>query len=351
MGIIKKLMVTMREIAQHVGVSYSTVSFVLSDRETPVRISDKTRGRVLAAAAALGYQRNEMARAMVSGRSRFFGFIVVEPDYEPVSHMLAGALDEADEQGYFVKVLRARDFQIDQKLIDKCLALRLEGVVSLYLKPGEAERLHHALSRFQIPVVTLETCNPRDWGTRIYSDDAAACDQVIEHLHALGHHRIAFIAGKTDSEAGRLRECGYLAAMKARGLDVPTGYLARGDWEIAPTEQATRELLEHPAGRPTAIFCANDQMALVAIRTARAAAFQVPRDLSVVGFTDLAMAELCDPPLTTVAQPFHEMGRSAVRHLISASQREPETRNLCQEDVLGAFLVVRQSSGPAPTSQ
>ena len=336
----------MREIAREVGVSYSTVSFVLNDRSTAVRISEATRHRVLEAASKMGYQRNEMARAVVSGHSHFIGFVVVEPDYEPVAHMLAGALDEADERGYFVKVLRAHDFHIDQKLIDKCLSLRLEGVVALYLAPGHIDKLHEALQPHDVPVATLETTQPRDWGIRVFSDDAEGCHQVIAHLAELGHRKIAFIAGKADSEGGRTREFGFCEAMEKHRIEVPEGYIVRGNWSSSTTERATAELLEHPAGRPTAIFCANDQMAMVAIRALRARGVQVPRDVSVVGFTNLAMAKFCDPPLTSVAQPFHQMGRAVVARMLDAIEAKNPT--VAAVEVVPTSLVVRQSTGPVP---
>jgi DNA-binding LacI/PurR family transcriptional regulator len=136
------------------------------------------------------------------------------------------------------------------------------------------------------------------------------------------------------------------------GVTVPDGYLLHGHWVVVRIEEATKTLLAHPAGRPTAIFCADDRTALVAARTARHLGLRVPEDLSLIGFADLEMAEFGDPPMTTVAQPFPEMGLWAVRHLLTLAEEHHRTKQTVTppvEVILPTRLVQRGSTAPPPT--
>jgi LacI family transcriptional regulator len=314
-------MLTMTDVAREAGVSRSTVSFVLNKRYEGVYISEETRQRVLSAASALGYRRNELARAVVTGKNRVLGFLACSPEAELVARMLAGALDEAEAQGYSIKVLRLQNNVVDHATIERCAELRLAVVIALYLNENRLEYLHQEMARYGIPVATLDDSLPHPWGVRVISDDKQGCRLAIQHLVELGHRRIALISGRADAGSAILREQGFREVMEEFGLPVPDGYIQHGNWACERTEVAARALLEHPAGRPTAVLCAGDLMAMVLMRVARRQGINVPEDLSVVGFDDIAAAEAADPPLTTVAQPFQEMGRLAVRRLIETVER------------------------------
>jgi LacI family repressor for deo operon, udp, cdd, tsx, nupC, and nupG len=150
-----------------------------------------------------------------------------------------------------------------------------------------------------------------------------------------------------------LRADGYRDAMKAFGLEAPDDYLKWGaEWDVESAVKASRELLSlSPERRPTAIFCAGDLMAMVAIREARKAGLRLPEELSVVGYADFSMAALCDPPLTTVAQPFEEMGRRAVRELLDCRKGEDlqeQLKKATSECAIPTRLVVRESTAPPP---
>lgn len=335
-------MTTMSDIAAEAGVSRSTVSFVLNERGGAMGISDDTVGRVLATAKRLGYRRNEIARAMVSGKSRVIGLLAPEPENEVAARILAGALAAADEHRHFVKVIRF-DWRLGGDTVARCVELRLAGVLALYVFGEELEHLRDEMARFGVPVAVLDSSFPQPSGVRVYSDDTNGCRQAVEHLVGLGHRRIAFLAGRPDSGAAALREAGYRAAMVRCGLPVPAAYVALGNFEVETAEQATRALLASGEDAPpTALFCADDKMAMAAVRAARRMGVCVPDDLSIVGFADLSMAVYADPPLTTIAQPFAEMGRVAVRHLLAARLEKPPITTI--EDVLPTRLVVREST-------
>jgi len=170
--------------------------FVLNDRRKGVWIEEETRERVLRAAAELGYRRNEMARAMVTGATRTIGFITDFPGSEHVARMLEGALDEADTQGYEIKVLRPRsDEEFNRRLIERCVELRLAGVVVLYIEGQTLERLHNELNRYGIPMALLDDNHDRPWGTPVVADYGQGIKLAVQHLAALEHSRITFIVG------------------------------------------------------------------------------------------------------------------------------------------------------------
>jgi LacI family transcriptional regulator len=133
------------------------------------------------------------------------------------------------------------------------------------------------------------------------------------------------------------------------GLPVPEGYVTYGEWNIATTQKVTDRVLEHRDGRPTAILCADDKTALVASRTAQRRGLRVPEDLSIVGFADLEMARYGNPPLTTIAQPFAQLGSAAVRSLLAASERlDRQEKAESAEVLLPNHLVIRESTAPIP---
>lgn len=338
-------MVTMSDIAEKAGVSRSTVSFVLNKKYDKVYISDDTRQRVMEAAAQLGYRRNELARAIVTGKNRVLGFLVCSPESEVVARMLAGALDEAEANGYFIKVLRLKNNVIDQETLDRCVELRLAGVIVLYLNETMVTQLHEELSRYHIPVATLDDSFPHPWGARVVSNDHQGVDLAVRHLISLGHRRIALLSGRPNAGSAVLREVAYREVMQSEGLDVPPGYITHGWWSVSKTEAAAAELLSLPEP-PTAVLCAGDIMAMVLCRVARTRGLRVPQDLSVVGFANIDAAEAADPPLTTVQQPFQEMGQMAVRHLLRLSNSPEAELVEPLEDVLPTKLVLRASTGP-----
>lgn len=336
-------MITISDIALRAGVSRTTVSYVLNQRESGVRISEETRRRVLQTASVMGYRRNALAHAVTTGKNPVLGFLACAPEAELVARLLAGALDEAEEQGYFIKVLRLRHNTVNAEVIERCAELRLAGVIVLYLDQSQLDYLHGEMANYQIPVAVLDDSFAQSQGVRVISDDVQGCRLAVQHLKALGHRKIAFISGATSSGCALLREEGYRLAMKKARLPVPEDYLVRGEWNVQATEQATLKLLASAHGAPSAIICAGDEWAMIAMRTARRQGLRIPQDLSVIGFGDLKTSQFWEPPLTTIAQPFEEMGRLAVKRLLERIQAAGFDR-APHEDSLPTQLIVREST-------
>ena len=338
-------MITITDIAAKAGVSRATVSYVLNGRDTSVRISDNTRQKVMETASELGYRRNELARAMITGKNRMLGFWVMQSNREPVVRVLSGAMKEADENGYFIKMLGFDNGALDARTLERCVEWRLSGIIAIHAPGASMRDLYPKIVETGIPFVMVDSQQPPLGCLNIAADNEGGMKAIVEHLTSLGHQKIAFLGGRRESEdsISGARERAYRATMKKCGLDAHCDVeygdwqAEFTDWENGETAAAVRRLLEKTP-RLTAIACASDHMAMIVIRLAAERGLKVPDDLSVTGFDDVTLATLYHPPLTTVAQPFEQIGRVAVRHLLDL--------HLGDEPQLPAHLIVRGSTAP-----
>lgn len=340
-------MITNRDVAKRAGVSPTTVSFVLNNQHVAMAISEKTRQRVLQTAEELGYRRNEIARSMVSGKTNVIGFLAPSLCAEYVGEMLQAILEVAEQQHYFVKVLRMIPASSNGEMLRRWVESRLDGLICTSVDKPLLDEIHSEFVRYHIPVVTVDNSFPHPWAVRILSDDPLGVRLAVDHLVSLGHTRIAFISGDPVNAWAVHRQDGYRQAMKALKLSIPDGYVQSivENWD-QDVEKAVRVFLELTE-RPTAIACATDLFGMRIIKLARRFGLQVPQDLSVIGFGNLGMSALADPALTTVAQPFAEMGKMAMRHLtlqIEQSSDTDATRSLTER--LPTRLVIRESTAP-----
>ncbi|MDR1279706.1 MAG: LacI family transcriptional regulator [Opitutaceae bacterium] len=334
----------MADIAAHLGVSRLTVSAVLNDRHGSVRISEETAAKVRAAAAQLGYVRNHLAIATKTGRSFSVGVIMSRFASEWVARVLGGFLGVAKQRGYLVNIEDVSGAVAEEAALTRFMEQRAGGIFCCNLNPSGdfPELLAETSRRYGCPVVSTIS-HPRLPGVRVDSDDEAGGSMAAHHLWELGHRRIASV-GLTLS---RRRSDAFASALAGLGGTVPPEWSltrAREDAETgamllallsgALTEARATTAAGDVAGgggggggeerggrggrggggpakrrRPTAVFCASDELASFVLRVARQCGLSVPRDLSVVGFADERAAHLLDPRLTTIAQPFEDMGR------------------------------------------
>jgi DNA-binding LacI/PurR family transcriptional regulator len=262
-----------------------------------------------------------MARAIRTGNTQMLGFIGGDLCEEQVGCMLAGALDEADQCGYTLKILPHHDREDDaQQMIRRSSELRLMGVVALHLPLSIMEQLYAEAQHCEYPFVVMDSRVPIQGVHQVVSDDNEGVAKAIDHLVRLGHSKIAMISGDPISTLIPLREAAYRGAMQRHKLSVPDYYVRHGNFRFhAASEKAAEALLQLPVEeRPTAILCAGDLIALALLQVATRLQILVPQQLSVIGFANLKVAEFCVPTLTTVEQSFQEMGRTAVRWLLSS---------------------------------
>jgi len=335
--------VTSHDVAERAGVSRTTVSLVLNDRAAS--IPEATRRRVHEVATGLGYRPHATARALARGQTDVFGIVLFESpyadrnSYSVLRSLLESLLDAVLRTG--------RNPMLFAHLAgeENDLATYADGRADafLLLAPREEDPLVAYLAARRVPFIALaRRINPASGGSWIDIDHDGGVAAAVEHLTSLGHQRIAHLAGTQGNPSARTRREAFLREMAQRGLAVPAAYLREGRFTASSGEEAATELLTLPE-RPTAIFAANDNMAMGAYRAARRLGLAVPGDLSLVGFDDAEYAPALDPPLSTVRFPRPEMAEGATE-MLTALIHHPERPQ--RPRVLPTALIVRSSAAP-----
>ena len=321
----------MRDVAALAGVSRQTVSRVLNDHP---EVAADTKERVLAAMAELGYRMNNAARALGTRRSRTLGVLASDALQYGPSRSIAAIEASARGAGYWVSAAfaDAGDAGAVVAAVDHLISQGVEGIVVVAPHARTLEALD-AL-RTGVPVVTLHSAGRGARGLSV--DQAAGARLAVAALADAGHTRIAHLAGPADWLEAESRADGYAAELAARGL--PIGPVIAGDWSAGSGYAAVPALR---AAGVTAVFAANDQMALGLLGGLQEAGLAVPRDLSIVGFDDVPDAAYYWPRLTTVRQDFDELARRAVAAVLGAA--DTEASDLAP---VAPELVVRDSIAP-----
>jgi DNA-binding LacI/PurR family transcriptional regulator len=329
----------MSDVAALAGVSHQTVSRVVNGHPN---VAPHTRERVERAIAELGYRPNIAARALVTGSTRTIGLVTVKINqYGPAQTML-GLENAARAAGYSlsVSILDDATAAAMREAVDTFVAQRVDGIVALSTYDDAAEALR-ALDP-PVPLVAVQVGGAED-RPAVGVDQEAGARSATRHLLSLGHRTVHHVSGPADSQEARGRTEGWRSELLAVGAPVPE--CLPGDWTPAAGHAAGRRLAARiRAGEDvTAVFLANDQMALGLLAALHEEGLDVPGDVSVVGFDDLPEAPYFTPPLTTVRQDFAELGRRGVQLVLARMKGE----NL-HPDPVPTALLVRASTGPAP---
>lgn len=327
---------TIYEVARLAGVSHQTVSRFMAD---PSKLKAATSVKVERAMAELNYTPNLTARSLRTRAAyRLLALVAGASPYSP-SRMLAGAAATAQEAGYHLDVVALEGSGPDRT---ERLRRILDGgpfAGALSFVPLAGTDLLQAQER--IPVVVAGEYDDQMRGQGRMSDGSAA-HAIVVHLAALGHRRIAHIAGPQEWPAARNRLEVYRQAVQDAGLE--DGGVAEAEWSAASGYAAAQTLLADRA--ITAIFAANDQLAIGAIRALHERALQVPADVSVVGWDDHPESAFLVPSLTTVHMDLEAQGSHAMKRLLAALK--PGGSPPAEPGTAGMRLVLRESSGPAP---
>jgi len=324
--------VSMADVAERAGVSGQTVSRVVN---ASPRVDPETRARVEAAMTALGYRPHRAARALRTGRTQTIGLVVSTLASVGNSRMLQAVADAAAARGYALPVVTLGAEGDVAAAFERLAEQGVDGAIVL----NEAtERVRGADVRAAgLRLVVVDS--PRDdrFGV-VETDHAGGARLAVEHLLELGHRTAHHLAGPAGSFAAAERERGWREGLESAGAPVPP--VVRGDWTSASGFAAASALLDAGA---TAVFAANDQMALGLLRAVAEAGRAVPGDVSVVGFDDIADAADYRPPLTTVRQDFDALGARAVAALVDGI----EAGAAATFETMPTRLVARASTAPA----
>ncbi|MEU6356558.1 LacI family DNA-binding transcriptional regulator [Streptomyces sp. NPDC047072] len=324
------------DVARLAGVSRKTVSRVLNNEP---HVSEKSRGRVLAAAEELGYRLNHAARALASGRTRSIGVVALGTAGYGTASLLVGIEQAVRDAGYALRVVNTPDGD-PQGIAGALQSLLEQGVdgivVSVPIVEGEVPL------GVDVPVLFVGA-PPAFSAARTLTVGVGArqlARAATEHLLDLGHTTVHHLAGPRRWYATKDRIEGWQAALAARGAHEPP--LLNGDWSAASGYAAGRALASDSA--VTAVFVAGDEMAIGLIHGLREAGCRVPEDVSVVGFDGNPVFAYVSPPLTTVRQPFEAASREGIRLLLHAIER-PDTELPPANDP-PVELIVRGSTAP-----
>jgi len=323
----------MADVAKLAGVSLQTVSRVINDSP---HVREETRERVQDAMRKLEYRPNPVARALVTGRSRTLGVVSFDTTLYGPASTLFGIERAAHEADYFVSIVSLRELT-SAAVVSAVERLRDQGVDGiLVVAPQESatQALLHLPE--DVPVVAAEA-GPDDSVPLVAVDQIEGARLATQHLLELGHKTVWHISGPSDWLEAEDRMNGWRRTLDAAGASAPPVLV--GDWSARAGHELGRELAERDD--VTAVFVANDQMALGLLRTLHEAGRRIPGDISVVGFDDIPEAAYFTPPLTTVRQNFNEMGRRSL--LLLLEQIESGVR-VPRRETVPPELIVRASS-------
>ena len=331
---------SMADVAARAGVSYQTVSRVLNQ---PGIVRSETRDRVLAAIAETGYTPNRAARALKTTRSSQIGLLTDGSSLFGPSETVTAIETAAREAGYSVLLTTvgsgAAGPAAETSPGSSLIGSGVDGILVVAAHEGMQPVVAAAAST--IPVLAVSAQSPASTDAAVVGvDQRRGARSVVEHLARTGVRSIAHLAGPSDWFDARARLDGFVEGLEGQGLDgVAT---APGDWTPRSGYEVTRELLA--SGPPEALFAANDMMAIGALHALHEQGLRVPEDIAVVGFDDTDGAAYLTPSLTTVSQPFAELGRLALHRLLQLLEHPEEPGP--PPAALAPRLVTRGSTRP-----
>ncbi|HEX5780705.1 MAG TPA: LacI family DNA-binding transcriptional regulator [Solirubrobacteraceae bacterium] len=325
--------VVMADVAKLAGVSLQTVSRVINDSP---HVRDVTRERVQDAMRKLEYRPNPVARALVTGRSRTLGVVSFDTTLFGPASTLFGIERAAHDADYFVSIvsLRSLDRASVMSAVERLRAQGVDGILVIAPQESATQAILHLPQ--DVPVVAAEA-GPDESVPLVAVDQVEGARLATRHLLELGHRTVWHISGPLDWLEAQDRVDGWRSTLEAAGASPPPVLI--GDWSARSGHELGRELGDDV----TAVFVANDQMALGVLRSLHEAGRRIPADISVVGFDDIPEAEYFTPPLTTVRQNFNEMGRRSL--LLLLEQIESGTRAPVRETVPPELIVRASTAG------
>ena len=325
---------TIKDVAEQAGVSIATVSRALNDRGD---VSSETRERVREVARSVGYTPDPLARSLVSQKTRLIAIVVGDnAGHRDLSliffgKVLAAISRRLSEAAYDPLLLQPTDVGPEHRF-DAAILIGVDG----------DDPLVGALAS-RVPLVGVDVRCASGRAAFVGSDHGEGVRLALAHLHALGHRRIAHLAGATNTLAGAVRLRAFREEAAELGLEVPEELIRPSDFSSASGYRETCALLALDE-RPTAILAASDLMALAALQAIRDAGLKPREDIALVGFDDLEAAALAHPPLTTIRQDRRELGTLAATRAIELIENAGAAP---QDAIVPVELVVRASSAPA----
>jgi DNA-binding LacI/PurR family transcriptional regulator len=332
--------VTLHELAKAAGCSVSTVSRALTDSDH--RVNDVTKERILILADQMGYHPNITARGLKTDRTFTIGLVVynIASPFTPI--LIRGIQEYLKQHNYFSIIISTDwDSELESAAVHQLISRSIDGIIFVESWRDESNK---ALDLANKPYVFVYRLFNGTYANSVLLDDRYGARLAVEHLVNLGHRRIALINGPRGWNSSIERLAGYQDVLAQYGISFDPALVAEGTWEVQSGYPAVKKFLELP-DRPTAIFAANDLMALGAIYAIQDAGFSVPEDVAVVGCDDREIASLSKPTITTVCPPSFEMGKLAAQLMLDRLENQNEMQDPVR---VQGKLIIRESCGASP---
>ena len=327
-----------KDVASEAGVSTATVSHVINETKY---VTDATRQKVQDAIEKLNFYPNAHARSLASGRSNIIGLLVSDISNPFFPELIKSIEAAAFEHGYNLMLFNTNyDAKRAADYVRRLIELKVAGValMTAELEPALVEEL----TRKQVRAVFNDIGIVSEHTSNIILDYAAGIEEAVRHLVSLGHQKIVHIAGASRIRSGNIRRDAFIEAMQRHLPKSPPPMIFEGDFRFESGRMAATEILDMKE-LPTAIIAANDMMALGAMQELKGNGLTIPKDISIVGFDDIAFASLSEPALTTVCSPRVEIGRRAIEALMTTIER-PNQPGV--EIRIPTYLITRRSTAP-----
>lgn len=333
-------MTTIIDVAKKAGVSKTSVSRYLNGKN-PGHMSEKTKERIVQAIKELDYQPNSIARSLKQKSTNVIGLVVNDMSNLFFLEMIRGIETELKNSGYNLLVCNS-DMNIEMEL--ECLKMlekrQIDGVilVGMNMPVSHIEKLET-----DFPIVLMEREPGKTNLDSVQIDNKVGAYAAVQHLIERGHTRIAHIAGPNIAAMAVERKEAYIQCMEEHHLKALPQYIVSGTYKLESGYEGMQALMALE-DKPTAVFCANDYMAMGALRFLMEHGYKVPQDVALVGYDDIMVAKMVTPSLTTVRQPVWELAGMAARLLIERIEHKGSMPDEGQTVIMQSKLVVRASS-------
>lgn len=310
-------MVTIKDIAKVAGVSHTTVSRALNDSAS---IRPETKERIQQIARELNYVTNYSAKSLVHQKSYTIGLYFSSMHQSTSASFLKDVLTAVTQQvgGRYHISVNALD------MLDSFISVtpqRFDGIILMSQSDSDDPFIYHVKQK-ELPLVVINRQLEDNGVVNVVASDRLGVASAIDSAVELGHRRIGFIGGNRSYRSSIERKAGFLDGMFSHDLPVPPDYLCEGDYSISSGRKEMGKLLRLPMP-PTCVFCANDDMAIGAIKACYAASLEIPKDISIIGFDDISFATYTTPALSTVHKPLVEISRRGTEMLLNMIEGTP----------------------------
>ena len=339
-------MISMKELAQHCGVSVATVSKALNDQSD---IGESTKNKVKKAAEKLGYYPNAAARSLKTNKSYNIGVLFVDEANSGLTHeyfaaVLEGFKVEAEKQGYDITFINSQIGKKKVSYYEHCKYRNVDGVVIACVNFDNPEVID--LLAGDIPVITVDHIHENC--SSVLSDNAKGIETLLEHVYEKGHRKIAYIHGQ-NTAVTKARLTSFYRFIENHKLEIPDSYVIEADYlDVSEASASTRKLLDRK-DPPTCILYPDDTALIGGLNEIRARNLRGPEDISIAGYDGSRVSQLLNPRLTTIRQDTAAIGRQAAKKLISTIEKPKTT--FTEQIIVEGELLIGESVGNAYESR